>query len=109
MPHQEEVSARSCEEGRNLKIPLSMLKRDHQFMTQSGSDLDDVSRLYWMQLSGRDDAPHIGHRRHLCDLAERGEISIEQMKALVRDPKFICNKCGRVAAKEENLCDPVPL
>lgn len=53
--------------------------------------------------------PHIGHKNHLCDLAEQGQITLEQMKALVRDPKFICRKCGRVAAKEENLCEPVPL
>jgi len=54
-------------------------------------------------------SPHIGHRMHLCDMAERGEISLDQMKALVKDPKFICKKCGRVAAKAENLCEPVPL
>jgi hypothetical protein len=55
------------------------------------------------------DQPHLGHRNHLCDLANRGEMSLDQMKALVRDPKFICKKCGRAANKEENLCDPVPL
>jgi len=54
-------------------------------------------------------APHIGHHNHLCDLAGRGEITLEQMKALVRGAKFICKTCGRAAAKEENLCDPVPL
>jgi hypothetical protein len=53
--------------------------------------------------------PHIGHHYHLCDLAENGEITLEQMKALVKDPKFICKKCGRVANREENLCEPVPL
>ncbi len=54
-------------------------------------------------------APHLGHSMHLCDMAERGDVSLEQMKALVKDPKFICKKCGRAAAKEENLCEPVPL
>jgi len=54
-------------------------------------------------------APHIGHRQHLCDMAERGEVSLESMKALTRNAKFICRKCGRVAAKEVNLCEPVPL
>jgi hypothetical protein len=33
----------------------------------------------------------------------------ETFKALVKDPKFICKKCGRAAAKEENLCEPAPL
>ena len=54
-------------------------------------------------------APHLGHKNHLCDMAESGHVSLEQMKALVRNPKFICKKCGRVATKEENLCEPVPL
>ena len=53
--------------------------------------------------------PHVGHRNHLCDLAEQGNITLDQMKELVRNPKFICRKCGRVAAKEENLCEPVHL
>jgi len=52
---------------------------------------------------------HIGHKHHLCDLAISGTVTLDQMKALVKDAKFICNKCGRVAAKEENLCQPVPL
>ena len=53
--------------------------------------------------------PHIGHGTHLCHMAESGEFTLEQIKALVKDPKFICKTCGRVAAKEENLCDPVSL
>ena len=53
--------------------------------------------------------PHVGHKNHLCDMAERGEVTLEQMKALVRDPRYICKKCGRVAHNEENLCEPVPL
>lgn len=53
--------------------------------------------------------PHIGHRNHLCDMAEKGHVTLEQMKALVRDPQFICKKCGRVAHSAENLCEPVPL
>jgi hypothetical protein len=57
----------------------------------------------------RERAPHIGHGTHLCHMAESGEFSLEQIRALVKDPKFICKKCGRVAAKAENLCEPVPL
>ncbi|MCJ7768302.1 hypothetical protein MUP79_07925 [Candidatus Bathyarchaeota archaeon] len=37
------------------------------------------------------------------------EVSLEHMKALVENPKFVCKKCGRVTAKEGNLCEPVPL
>ena len=54
-------------------------------------------------------APHIGHSNHLCDMAERGRVPLEQMKALIRDPEFICKKCGRVANKADSLCEPVPL
>ena len=54
-------------------------------------------------------APHIGHGNHLCDMAEKGQVTLEQMKALVKDPQFICKKCGRVAHSADNLCEPVPL
>jgi hypothetical protein len=27
----------------------------------------------------------------------------------VRNAQFICKGCGRVAAEEKHLCDPVPL
>ena len=54
-------------------------------------------------------APHIGHSMHLCDMVERGDVSLEEIKELVKDAKFICKTCGRVAAKEENLCDAVSI
>jgi len=52
---------------------------------------------------------NLGHKLHLCDMVEKGEASLEQMKALIKNPQFICKKCGRVAAKIENLCDPESL
>jgi hypothetical protein len=42
-------------------------------------------------------------------MTAKGEVSLDQMKALVRDPKFICSTCGRAATDELHLCDPVPL
>jgi hypothetical protein len=42
-------------------------------------------------------------------MAESGNVTLDQIKELVKNPKFICKKCGRVAALEENLCEPVPL
>ena len=54
-------------------------------------------------------SPHIGHKNHLCELCSSGECSLETVKALVKNPKFVCKTCGRAAAKEENLCEPVPL
>ena len=54
-------------------------------------------------------SPHIGHKHHLCVMAYQGEVTLEQMKDLVRNPKFICEKCGRVAANADNLCQPSAL
>jgi len=54
-------------------------------------------------------APHIGHKHHLCTICESGDCTLEEYKELVRNPKFICKVCGRVAANEDNLCEPVPL
>ncbi len=51
---------------------------------------------------------HLGHANHLCNLAEIG-IDIDAYKTLVRNGKFICKKCGRVAEAEKNLCEPILL
>ncbi|MDD2460081.1 MAG: hypothetical protein WC328_02850 [Kiritimatiellia bacterium] len=47
------------------------------------------------------------HEGHLCLLASQAKF--ETIKTLAKDPKFICFNCGRVADKEENLCNPMPL
>ena len=54
-------------------------------------------------------APHVGHKHHLCAMAESGEVGLEQMKDLVRNPKFMCKRCGRAAKSSDNLCEPVSL
>ena len=54
-------------------------------------------------------SPHIGHKQHLCNLCESGDCSLEEVKELVKDAKFICKTCGRAAVAEKNLCEPVPL
>ena len=59
---------------------------------------------YWYE----EPAPHLGHSHHLCDMARKG-ADFETYKNLVKNAKFICKKCGRAAAKEDNLCEPVPL
>jgi hypothetical protein len=55
------------------------------------------------------DKPHLGHEKHLCYIATSGLTTINEYKPLVKNAKFLCKHCGRVAAKMENLCDPVPL
>ncbi|MBM4090619.1 MAG: hypothetical protein FJ276_14545 [Planctomycetes bacterium] len=36
-------------------------------------------------------------------------LDVEKLKPLVRDPRFICKACGRVAADARYLCDADPL
>ena len=52
--------------------------------------------------------PHDGHDEHLCYLNNLGfHISEpEEYRELVRNGKFVCKICGRVAASEDNLCKP---
>ena len=47
------------------------------------------------------------HNGHLCVLASDGEF--HKIKELVKEPKFICFNCGRVAECDANLCNPMPL
>ena len=55
--------------------------------------------------------PHPHHEEHLCLLHNIGYMKSnpEKYKRLVRDPKFMCKNCGRVAAQERNLCAPEKL
>ena len=57
----------------------------------------------------RETMPHLGHGKHLCHLVEYQGIDIKEYKPLVKNAKFLCKVCGRVAAKDENLCEPVEL
>ena len=47
------------------------------------------------------------HKGHLCVLASAARF--EEIKAITKEPAFICFNCGRVADKAENLCNPMPL
>jgi hypothetical protein len=55
--------------------------------------------------------PHPGHENHLCYLHSEGHVKehFEDWKNLVKDGKFVCGGCGRVAGSEENLCKPEKL
>ena len=52
--------------------------------------------------------PHEGHEEHLCYLQNIGFLlkNWEEYKNLVRDGRYVCKACGRVAVKAENLCAP---
>ncbi|MBM4148461.1 MAG: hypothetical protein FJ224_05405 [Lentisphaerae bacterium] len=47
------------------------------------------------------------HKGHLCVLVSKGKI--DEIRELVREPRYICFNCGRVADSEANLCNPMPL
>jgi hypothetical protein len=51
------------------------------------------------------------HKQHLCQLHDSGlhKTKPEQYAHLVKNPKYVCKSCGRVAAAEQNLCAPIPL
>jgi hypothetical protein len=34
---------------------------------------------------------------------------MDEYRKLVSKGQFVCKQCGRVAAKEANLCDPAPI
>jgi hypothetical protein len=55
--------------------------------------------------------PHPQHEEHLCFKQNVGYLksNLEDYKKLVRNGKFVCKNCGRVAAKEESLCAPEKL
>ncbi len=44
----------------------------------------------------------------LCKLA-KGSFRLKDVRPLVRDPRFICEKCGRAAASKKSLCAPKKL
>lgn len=35
--------------------------------------------------------------------------NLESYLELVREPQWVCRKCGRVAASEKRLCKPAPM
>ena len=47
------------------------------------------------------------HTGHICVLASKGDF--DKIKAITKNPKYICFNCGRVADNEDNLCNPMPL
>ena len=37
------------------------------------------------------------------------EEHLEEYKEWVREPRYVCKKCGMVARREKDLCKPVPI
>ena len=51
------------------------------------------------------------HTQHLCYIVSQGfHLSDEaEYQAMVKEPQFKCQRCGRAAKSENNLCKPVKL
>jgi hypothetical protein len=52
---------------------------------------------------------HSGHEKHLCKMIVGDQATVEEIKPLVDDPRYICHFCKRLANKSENLCYPESL
>lgn len=66
--------------------------------------------LQWARLTGTGSSeppsmPCTGnHENHICALACRQDFA--RIKSMTGAPAFVCTNCGRVAASEQNLCNP---
>lgn len=51
------------------------------------------------------------HSEHLCYFVSQGFnlTNAKEYNAMVKNPRFKCQHCGRAAKKAENLCKPVKL
>ncbi|PNX51179.1 MAG: hypothetical protein BV458_11885 [Thermoplasmata archaeon M9B2D] len=47
------------------------------------------------------------HKEHMCEFAKHN--GVDKMRERVKNPKFICEACGRAANSKEYLCRPVSL
>jgi len=50
---------------------------------------------------------HKGHSNHLCELVSKRKM--DRVADLSKDPRYVCNICGRAAAKAANVCEPVEI
>lgn len=68
----------------------------------------DVSSMQGGIVMAEIEMPHEDHEKHLCLLKNIGYVkrNLEGYKTLVRDPNYVCRKCGRAAANKKNLCKP---
>ena len=48
-------------------------------------------------------------KKTLCELEEMLKKDLEAYKKLVKDGKYVCRKCGRVANQEKRLCKPAEI
>ena len=56
----------------------------------------------------KDGVPHLRHDEHLCYMENMGYLTgyLTDYKELIKNPEFVCKKCGRAAKSKDNLCQP---
>jgi hypothetical protein len=51
-----------------------------------------------------------GREKHLCKWdKDRIENKLDRLMKIVKDPGFVCGRCGRVANDRKWLCRPIAL
>ncbi|HOX44976.1 MAG TPA: hypothetical protein PK668_15355 [Myxococcota bacterium] len=50
---------------------------------------------------------HPHHDEHLCELTARRKLA--QVARASRGARFLCHVCGRAAAEQRSLCEPVEI
>jgi hypothetical protein len=67
-------------------------------------DLEDGG----LDMADQPKMPHTGHEHHMCYLVNIGfhKERPEEYQKLVKEPRYYCLTCGRVAHDEANLCAP---
>jgi ATP-dependent Clp protease ATP-binding subunit ClpC len=121
-PRAKNVIEYAIEESRALShnyvgtehILLGLLRESDgiagQVLVNLGLKLEDV-RQEVVNAPGSSTCKSESHSQHLCYIISQGfHLSDEEgYKALVKAPKFKCQRCGRVVNSEKNLCKPVTL
>ena len=47
--------------------------------------------------------------KHLCKFKDHIKDELELYKRLVKEPRYVCLKCGRAAHEEKHLCKPAAI
>jgi len=51
----------------------------------------------------------VGKSKTLCELAKKLPDKLERVREAVRDPQYLCRRCGRAANAKASLCKPTRL
>jgi len=56
------------------------------------------------------DQPKVDHLDKMCArTCCPCNLDVDELKALMRKPEYICKSCGHVAGDDKLLCEPTPI